>query len=93
MTQVSLDRQGGRDRSDSVQAAGPTDALSTAGTQYITAAATAGPSGVAGIYCSLDNAPYIQHAGANVRIPIQGKCVERLYQRCWRGINRVWDCS
>jgi hypothetical protein len=52
--------------------AGPTDALSTAGTQYITATATAGPSGVAGIHCSLDNSPYVQHAGANVRIPVQG---------------------
>ncbi len=40
-----------------VALSGPTDAPSTAGTQYITASASAGPSGVAQISCSLDGAP------------------------------------
>jgi hypothetical protein len=35
---------------------GPTDAPSTSRTQYVTATASAGPSGVAGISCSLDGA-------------------------------------
>src|SRR5712675_88878 len=28
-----------------------------------------------------------------VRMPIQGMCVDRLYQRSWRGMWRVWACS
>jgi hypothetical protein len=50
---------------------GPTDAPSTAGTQYITATATAGPSGVAGIACSVDGSPYQLHAGASTQIPLR----------------------
>ena len=45
--------------------AGPTDVVSTSGTQYVTATATAGPSGVAGIACSLDGAPYVWKAVAS----------------------------
>jgi len=51
---------------------GPTDALSTAGTQHVTATATAGPSGVAGIYCAVDDSPFVRHAGASAQIPVQG---------------------
>ena len=51
---------------------GPTDAPSTAGTQYVDANATAGPSGVAGISCSVDGAPYQWHAGPAAQIPVQG---------------------
>ncbi len=51
---------------------GPTDAPSTAGPQYVSAAATAGPSGVAGIFCSVDNAPIATHSGAGTQIPVQG---------------------
>jgi hypothetical protein len=61
---------------DSVQPAislsGPTDASSAAGTQYITATATAGASGVQGISCSLDNAPPKWHPGASEQIPVSG---------------------
>jgi len=39
-----------------VSLSGPTDVPVTAGTQYVTATATAGPSGVDGIACSVDNA-------------------------------------
>lgn len=49
---------------------GPTDAPSTAGTQYITASASAGPSGVAGISCSLDGAPYQFHTGSTAQLPV-----------------------
>jgi hypothetical protein len=52
--------------------AGPTDALSTAGTQYVTATASAGPSGVSAILCSLDGAPAQSYPGPAVRIPVQG---------------------
>jgi hypothetical protein len=51
---------------------GPTDAPVTSGTQYVTATATAGPSGVAGISCSADGAPYSWQAGSSTRIPVAG---------------------
>ena len=38
----------------SLSVSGPTDAPSTAGTQYVTATGNAGPSGVSGIGCSAD---------------------------------------
>jgi hypothetical protein len=50
---------------------GPTDAPSTAGTQYITASASAGPSGVS-IACSLDGSPYQWYSSATVQIPVSG---------------------
>ena len=52
--------------------AGPTDVVSTSGTQYVTATATAGPSGVAGIACSLDGAPYVWKAVTTRLIAVQG---------------------
>ncbi len=57
---------------------GPTDAPSTAGTQYIAANAGAGPSGVAGISCSLDGAPARRYASASAQIPVQGIGVHHL---------------
>lgn len=51
---------------------GPTDAPSTSGTQYVEAYSSAGPSGVAGISCSGDGAPYQWHAGSAAQIPVQG---------------------
>lgn len=56
----------------SLNLSGPTDAASTAGTQYITASAGAGPSGVGGIFCSVDGSPYQFHGGASEQIPVQG---------------------
>jgi hypothetical protein len=52
--------------------AGPSDAPVTAGTQYVTAMASAGPSGVAGIACSTDGSPYQWHAVSILHIPITG---------------------
>jgi hypothetical protein len=56
----------------SLSLSGPSDAPSTAGRQTITATATAGPSGVRGIWCSVDNAPYQFHAGASEQLQVQG---------------------
>jgi hypothetical protein len=57
---------------------GPTDAPTTAGTQYITATASAGPSSVSGISCSLDGAPYQWYAGASTQVPVAGLGVHKL---------------
>jgi len=50
---------------------GPTDAPSTAGIQYITASASAGPSGVS-IACSLDGSPFRLYSSATAQIPVSG---------------------
>ena len=57
---------------------GPTDVPSTAGTQYITASATAGPSGVSAIHCTLDGAPYQSYPVSTVRIPVAGLGIHHL---------------
>jgi hypothetical protein len=51
---------------------GPSDASSTAGTQYVSAAASAGPSSVSAIYCSVDGGAYAAHSGASAQIPVAG---------------------
>jgi hypothetical protein len=56
---------------------GPTDAPSTAGTQYVTATATAGASGV-GIGCSVDGSPPKWYPQASVQIPVAGVGVHKL---------------
>ncbi|MBV9006346.1 MAG: hypothetical protein JO181_16910 [Solirubrobacterales bacterium] len=69
---------------------GPTDVPSTAGTQYLTASATAGPSGVSGIGCTLDGAPYQWYPGSTVQIPVSGLGVHQL--TCY-GANNAKDPS
>jgi hypothetical protein len=61
-----------------VALSGPDDASSAAGTQYIKASAAAGPSGVAGISCSLDLAPARFYPSAVVEIPVRGVGVHHL---------------
>ncbi|MHB8657104.1 MAG: hypothetical protein ACYC91_03985 [Solirubrobacteraceae bacterium] len=56
----------------SVALAGPSSASTTAGTQYVDAVASAGPSGVAGIACSLDGGPFVWQPTASTRIAVQG---------------------
>ena len=56
----------------SLSLSGPTDAPSTAGTQYVTATATAGPSGVAGIACSVDGAAQQWKPTSTVQVPVSG---------------------
>jgi hypothetical protein len=68
-----------------ISLAGPTDAPATAGAQYIDAAASAGPSGVAGISCSIDGAPAGWYAGPSAQIPVQGVGVHHL--SCESGNN------
>ena len=55
-----------------VTLSGPHDASSTAGPQYVRATATAGPSGVAGILCSVDGAPTRLYSAASAAIPVRG---------------------
>ncbi|HWF73132.1 MAG TPA: hypothetical protein VG186_07295 [Solirubrobacteraceae bacterium] len=55
-----------------VALSGPSEAPATAGTQYITATATAGLSGVQGISCSLDGGPAQWYAGSTERVPVSG---------------------
>ena len=66
------------DSTPTVSLSGPTDAPSTAGTQYVTATGSAGPSGVSGIGCSLDSAPYQWFAGASTQVPVAGLGVHKL---------------
>jgi len=47
-------------------------ASSNAGTQYVTASAAAGPSGVAGVYCSVDGGSSGFYPGASARVPVSG---------------------
>ena len=55
-----------------VTLAGPTDAPSTAGTQYVTATAAAGPSGVAGISCAVDGGAARWYPSATAQVPVDG---------------------
>jgi hypothetical protein len=51
---------------------GASQASSTAGTQHVTATASAGLSGVGAIYCSTDGGAYTAHAGSSAEIPVAG---------------------
>ena len=55
-----------------VALSGPTDAPSTAGTQYVTATASGGPSGIAGLSCSVDSQPARWYPGATASVPVSG---------------------
>lgn len=55
-----------------VTISGPTDAPATAGTQYVTATGSAGPSGVSAVGCSLDGAPTQWSAGASAQVAVSG---------------------
>jgi hypothetical protein len=70
---VNVDNQ-----TPTVAISGPSDARSTAGVQYITAAGSAGPSGVSRIGCSTDGAPWQWYPGASAQIPVSGIGVHRV---------------
>lgn len=55
-----------------VSLSGPTDAPLAAGTQYVHASATAGPSGVGAILCSVDGGTYQRFAGSSAQVPVSG---------------------
>ena len=67
VTTIHIDNQ-----TPTVTLTGPTDAPSTAGTQYIVATASAGPSGVAQITCSVDGAPAQSYPAATARVAVSG---------------------
>jgi len=56
----------------SVSLSGPTDALSTAGTQDISVAGHAGLSGVSGVGCSVDGSPVSWTTNPATTIPVSG---------------------
>jgi hypothetical protein len=66
---------------------GPSDAASTAGTQYVTASASAGPSGVAGIGCSLDDGPPQWFGSSTAQVAVAG--VGEHTVRCFAENNAV----
>ncbi len=68
-----------------VSLSGPSDASNAAGTQYVRATATAGPSGVAGIVCSLDAGPDRWYPSAAAAIPVQGVGVHHV--SCYSASN------
>ena len=57
---------------------GPTDAPDTAGVQHVIATAAAGPSGVSGIACSLDSAPWQWYAQSSAPVPVSGDGVHQV---------------
>ncbi len=56
----------------SVALSAPADTASTVGTQTVVATATAGPSGIAAIYCSVDGGAVQRYDGATAQIPVAG---------------------
>jgi hypothetical protein len=73
-----------------ISLSGPAEAPSTAGTQYVTATGSAGPSGVSGIGCSADGAPYQWYPKATVQVPVAGVGVHRV--TCYSA-NNARDAS
>jgi hypothetical protein len=55
-----------------VSYSGPSDAPSTAGTQYVTANASGSPSGIEGLACSLDGGANQWYVGSGAQIAISG---------------------
>lgn len=55
-----------------ISLSGPSGASTTAGTQYVRATAAAGPSGVAGIACSVDGAAAHWYASSSAAVPVSG---------------------
>ena len=55
-----------------VSLTGPANAPVTSGTQYVTATASAGPSGVYGIDCSVDGAAAQWYPASSAQVPVSG---------------------
>ena len=55
-----------------ISLSGPSQAAATAGTQYVTATAGAGPSGVDGISCTVDGGAAHWYPGAHAQVPVSG---------------------
>jgi hypothetical protein len=67
---------------------GPAEASSTAGTQYVTATASVGPSGLGSISCSMDGGPPQSYASSPASIPVSGLGVHAV--QC-AATNRSYD--
>ena len=81
-----------RQQHPDVSLSGPTDAPSTAGTQYVTASAAGSPSGIDGIACSVDGGPGAlvrgrERAGAGERLGRAPGQLQRVQQRRRRERN------
>ncbi len=71
----------------SVSFSGPTDAPSTAGTQYVTATAAGSPSGIDGLTCAVDGGATQSYRGATASVPVSGVGVHTV--RCAAANNAV----
>lgn len=71
----------------SLSLSGPTQALTTSGPQYVTASASAGPSGIAGIWCSLDGTALPVHRAATARLEVSAPGLNKL--SCFARNNAV----
>ena len=56
----------------SVSLSAPADTASASGTQDVTVTGSAGPSGVAAIFCSVDGASTQTYSGAGAQVPVVG---------------------
>ena len=79
---VSIDNQ-----QPTISLSGPSQAPTTAGTQYVTATAAAGPSGVDGISCAVDGAAAHWYPGAHAQVPVSGVGTHTV--RCYSENNAV----
>lgn len=70
-----------------ISLSGPSQAAATAGTQYVSATAGAGPSGVDGISCAVDGAASHWYPGAHAEIPVSGVGTHTV--RCYAENNAV----
>jgi hypothetical protein len=70
-----------------ISLSGPRQAAATAGTQYVTATAAAGPSGVDGISCTVDGGPAHWYPGAHAQVPVAGVGTHTV--RCYSADNAV----
>ena len=70
-----------------ISLSGPSQAAATAGTQYVTATAAAGPSGVDGISCTVDGAAAHWYPGARAQVPVSGVGTHTV--RCYSENNAV----
>lgn len=55
-----------------ISLSGPTDAASTAGTQYVNAVAGGSPSGIGSITCTVDGGPPQIYANSQANVPVSG---------------------
>ena len=70
-----------------ISLSGPSQAASTAGTQYVTATAGAGPSGIDGISCTVDGGAAHWYPGAHAQVPVSGVGTHTV--RCYSLNNAV----